>query len=524
MAFADLLDPNTYARRDTRNYSDLVAAALKNQQAGANVQATGLENQYNQATMDPRVAEQQSKALEMDQANQESGMKLEANQAIHPEIMRQLQAAGQAQAAPQVTPALSQSSAPQSAQAPAQQAQGIAPQALPAQQAQGPKDRYAPVEQGISRDQALLDQKKQHLTVASYDPTNPTGFVAEKDRNAQALEKEQEGIDSRKFSLGVNRAWDAAAPGLNSAVQDEMKANGSIDQAAYNRILGKVNQTISENPTLTKADGYKEFVALLEKNKPNPTALVLNQPPDPSVVNHAIARIAEGKSTLSQEMKKSGRGGPAAQMFHDQLAEGVPAYVRPGETAPLKPDFSEAADEGGNTFAQSPKVKAALTQMENAYSTVGRLRDVFGALKNGQFPSLNAAINAGAVQLGDVESARANIAAILGNDELTKAFAGGGVPTDKLREMAGALVNKNLAPEQMNAQFDELLQGTERQYNAYQAQSAGHIKPLDTKKYGGEPKAPSAAASHPQASQAEQWAKANPNDPRAKTILQRLGK
>jgi hypothetical protein len=35
--------------------------------------------------------------------------------------------------------------------------------------------------------------------------------------------------------------------------------------------------------------------------------------------------------------------------------------------------------------------------------------------------------------------------------------------------------------------------------------------------------APSGANAHPQASQAEQWARQHPNDPRAKTILQRLG-
>ncbi len=143
----------------------------------------------------------------------------------------------------------------------------------------------------------------------------------------------------------------------------------------------------------------------------------------------------------------------------------------------LKPGFSEAESEGGYKFSTNPSTKRAVQQLDNAYSTVQRLRDVYSKLDNGQFPTINQAINAGKVQTGDVAAAQASIAEVLGNDELTQAFARGGIGSDKLRDMSAALANKNLSPQQMAAQFDEILAGVDRSRAAYEGQGAGYIKP-----------------------------------------------
>jgi hypothetical protein len=159
--------------------------------------------------------------------------------------------------------------------------------------------------------------------------------------------------------------------------------------------------------------------------------------------------------------------------IHDDLVRRVKA---------IDPNFSEADSEAGYAFGKNPATRRAISQLDNAYSTLARLKDVYSKLNNTQFPTLNKALNAGALQVGDVDAARAAIAEVLGNDELTQAFSRGGMGSDKLREMSEKLANYNYSPAQMSAQFDEIMHGLERSRNAYVGQGGGYIKPLQTGK------------------------------------------
>lgn len=200
-------------------------------------------------------------------------------------------------------------------------------------------------------------------------------------------------------------------------------------------------------------------------------AMIGSQPPPASVLDNAARRIANKESTVSEEINKGRFTGSTAMQIHDNLVERVRA---------LDPNFSEADSEAGYAFGKNPGTRKAISQLDNAYSTLDRLRGVYSKLNNSQYPTINKALNAGALETGDVDAARASIAEVLGNDELTQAFSRGGMGSDKLREMSSKLANYNLSPQQMTAQFDEIMHGLERSRNAYVGQGGGYIKPLKT--------------------------------------------
>ncbi len=276
------------------------------------------------------------------------------------------------------------------------------------------------------------------------------------------------------------------------------------------QVSNAASQIVAKYSPLAGDPDFKEMITAGKTTNP-----VFNMPfggigatmPPSKVTDDAAARIASGQSTVSEEINKGRFTGSTAMQVHNELLNKVRA---------LKPDFSEAESEGGYKFSANASTKRAVQQLDNAYSTVQRLRDVYSKLDNGQFPTINKAINAGKVQTGDVAAAKAAIDEVLGNDELTQAFARGGTGSDKLRDMSAALANKNMSPQQMAAQFDEILAGVDRSRGAYESQGAGYIKPP---KYRTEKQ----TKVHPQDNEAVQWAKANPNDSRSAKILQLNG-
>jgi hypothetical protein len=483
--------PSQY-QYDPSRMSELLDAMRRNADASnasqVQTQGTNLNNEYLQKTMDPRVAEALSKAQEMALANRKTGLEM-------PELEIGARKAGiqgqylDANGVPGLPPSL---------QGQAQPVQG-APN-LPPPLSQGPQrpQQAAPVMppilakfQGMSlnelRQAKMQDQQSGGALGQFIDPVLGMKMQTEK----QAM-----------YDDLASPEWKARIAG------DPKKEIAGIGTKNTNASV-LFNEFRKNHPVISLLPETEQAKIQTESFKANaqPNMAVVNSTPPPAkVIDNAIRRVAAGESTVSEEINKGRFAGAQAMEIHDRLVEGVKA---------MKPDFSEADDEAGYAYSKSPKVKTALTQMDNAYTTVGRLQKIFAKLDNGQFPTLNAAFNAGKFQAGDVAAARASIGKILGNDELSKAFAGGGVTSDKLRDMSDALVNKNLSPGQMKAQFDELLQGIARQRAAYETQGAGHIKPMKAME--------SAPKAHPQDSQAVEWAKANPKDPRAAKILQANG-
>ncbi len=236
--------------------------------------------------------------------------------------------------------------------------------------------------------------------------------------------------------------------------------------------LSKANALVPS--ALLDSPQYKEWLTGAKGETPNAQVSVgslSTVPPKQSTIDNAIKRIANGESTVAEEMNK-GFGRASAEMasdVHDQLVEGVKK---------INPNFSEAESESGFAFSKNPATKRSLANIENAYSTVDHIRDVYSKLNNTQFPTLNKAILAGKIQTGDIQAAKAQIDQILASDELSKAYVQSGGSTDMLRGMSNALGNPNGAPAQQTAQFEEILSGLDRFHKAYESQGGGYIKPF----------------------------------------------
>ncbi len=491
MAFADLLDPNTYARRDNRNYSDLVAAALKNQQAGANVQATGLENQYNQgtmdsriagsashtlgeqltnqyneATMDPRIAEAGSKANEAASIAKEAGLKLPALEIA----ARQANVAGQRLSAMGV-PGLDEASQSQSPNLP--------PSMQQATQLQAGQDGSSQSLQAGGPPQGAAATPAGQAQAAPGSPAMPAifshyqGMDLDQLRQAKMEDDQGGGYMKQYIDPALNMKMMGAKKEMYDALNsDEWKAKIAGLGSKNTNASQAFNEFRTKFPILSLLPETEQAKIQTESFKPNaqPSMVsVMNAPVSNTVLDNAAQRVADRKSTLSEEIAKGRWIGPKAMEMHDQLVQKV---------ASLDPNFSEQETESGAAYAKNPKVRNSIQQLDNAYSTVGRLKDIYSKLDNGQFPTLNKAINAGKVQTGDVNAARAAIGQVLGNDELTQAFARGGTGSDKLREMSEKLSDPNASPQQMIAQFDELLQGVKRSRAAYETQGGGYIHPM----------------------------------------------
>jgi len=405
--------------------------------------------------MEEQRADDAAKMAALDQAskgmaNTGEGMKLEEQQALHPPVMAALaqERDGSAQGQPQQAPA-------------------------------DPNDPYARQQALASQGQSLADYASGHPVLLSRSP-ELTAIQAEKEKALAA----QTANAGTQFGLRQQQDFNTILPSLEQIKQRGLAAmkgaptSRSVD--AYNAMVGGVQSAlVSQAPHLINSKAYQDYMKDLEKFKPTPqpnAAVISMQPPPSSTLDNAARRIANHESTVSEEINKGRFAGAQAMQIHDELVNRVRA---------IDPNFSEADSEAGYAFGKNPSTRRAISQLDNAYSTLDRLKSVYAGLNNGQFPTVNKALNAGALQLGDVESARAAIAEVLGNDELTQAFSRGGMGSDKLRDMSSKLANYNLSPQQMAAQFDEIMHGLERSRNAYVGQGAGYIKPMEKK--GAEP-------------------------------------
>jgi hypothetical protein len=313
------------------------------------------------------------------------------------------------------------------------------------------------------------DSPLQNSLQQEYDSVTGTDFS--KDENLQAFATATISDPKDLMQYHNLSKWMTLKPILDNATQLTPKEQErGFNQAAYSTKVEAAKKLIP--PGMMGMPEVKEYLSTLEKMKPNPPpnmAGMMGAPVPNSVLDNAAKRIANHQSTLSEELSKGRWMGQTAMQVHDELVNRV---------AGLDPNYSEQGSEAGAAYAKNPKTRTAIQQLDNAYSTVKRLQDVFSKLDNGQFPTLNKAINAGKVQMGDVNAAQAMIAQILGNDELTQAFARGGTGSDKLRGMSEALANPNLAPKQMAAQFQEILAGVKRSRQAYETQGGGYINPM----------------------------------------------
>lgn len=445
------------AQQDERTYLDMLRAASQ------------MKNANREAADTSRASRQ------LYDSNQ---IRLDEDQTLHPAVLVALKQKAQEM--------MSQGQSSQNVQAAPQSASGLPPY-IAATVQQQPQDPYAAQQSILDERRAQLEDENRNSLIYSKVPV-----LAAMQKAKQANLAGREDLASDQFGINQNRAFAQAVPELevakNIGLREMRGAPTARSIDAYNKMVGAVQSAVvSKYPHLLNSKAYQDYMRDLEKFKPTPQpnmGVISMQPPSASVLDSAAKRIANRESTVSEEINKGRFAGAQAMQIHDDLVQRVKA---------IDPAFSETDTEGGYKFATNPATKRALTQFDNAYSTIARLKSVYAKLDNGQFPTLNKAINAGKVATGDVNAARAAIAEVLGNDELTQAFSRGGVGSDKLRDMSAALANYNYSPKQMAAQFDELLHGLKRSRNAYSAQGGGYIR--DMKEPAPEEGAPAKPAS-----------------------------
>lgn len=428
-----------------------------------------------------KIAMQQArdKARADQQTYEEKQLPLDQQKTLQPGILSKLGLSNQSMLTPeqpaqstQQAPVLPPQLGPQQDQ-PFMMNQGR-PNLPPQLAAQQPQDPMA-------GQQSILDERgrllKENQGMSEALAASP--ILASINKNKESNLSGRGDLAGDQYALAQNRAFSQIVPNLEAiknqgiAAMRGAKTGKSID--AYNGLISGIQSAVANaNPQLLHSKDYQDYMKDLEKFKPTPQpsmGVISMMPPPSNVLDNAAKRIANRESTISEEINKGRFAGAQAMQIHDDLVQRVSA---------LDPTFSEQDTEAGAAFSKNPATRRALQGMENAYKTIGRLKDVYSKLNNTEYPTVNSAINAGKIQVGDVNAARAMIAEVLGNDELTKAFAAGGGSTDKLRDMSEKLANYNLSPNQMKVQFDELEHGLERAYNAYQTQGGGYIRKLKT--------------------------------------------
>lgn len=267
LVLQNINNPRPYVQ-SPEDYNDLLEATSKLAQQNAQtstIEQALKQKQFEEGLTNPIAAIQAQAALGAAQGSQN----------LPPQVKAQL--APEQSPAPIIPPGLADVHAGLNANLnppanpPLQSSVNLPPMVSQAQGQPTIQDRYTPMEQNINQQQSLLDQKKSHIPITSFDPKDPLSYTENLDKANQGIAEEQDKINGQKFQLGVNRAWDAALPGINDFYQSQLAKNGGrLNEGDYNQILGKIESAVTQNPSLAKADGYKDLTTLLEKQKPLP--------------------------------------------------------------------------------------------------------------------------------------------------------------------------------------------------------------------------------------------------------------
>lgn len=174
-------------------------------------------------------------------------------------------------------------------------------------------------------------------------------------------------------------------------------------------------------------------------------------------------------------------------------------------------------------YQVSPTATNTISLGRSLYPLIDGLQASYDKLQNSPVPIVNTVINWGKEQTGDPAVVEFDNRR---NDfvfELTRFATQVGAASDARIIMLQKMLERKHSPAQFMAATKAAKALIDSRLDAIREGPSGHGSGLQ--KTTGIPRSttPAGAQTHPQASQAEQWARQHPNDPRAKTILQRLG-
>lgn len=176
------------------------------------------------------------------------------------------------------------------------------------------------------------------------------------------------------------------------------------------------------------------------------------------------------------------------------------------------------------SYQRSGVASQTIALGESLYPLIDQLQTTYSRLENSQYPIVNKVINWAKEQSGDknvvdFDNRRNDLVM-----EITRFATQVGAASDSRIVMLQEMLRREHSPAQFMAAANAAKALIDSRLSAIRAGPSGHGAGIQ--KTTGIPRGqqqPAGANVHPQASQAEQWAKQHPNDPRAKTILQLLG-
>jgi hypothetical protein len=215
------------------------------------------------------------------------------------------------------------------------------------------------------------------------------------------------------------------------------------------------------------------------------------------------------------------------QALNNALSEGrIDPYKVNSRTAKifanqemLKPGTDWNAIGANTAFQRGTGTMNTKALLNAVAPTIDNLSNVGHELKNTMYPGVNKVVNFFKEQAGNPKVVAFNNARDDAVAEVERGLMGTGVLSDSKYLRAVKNVNTAQSPEQLDAALNQMRFVIEQRLEALQK---GPNYNAFKKDKGGEV-AQSPSGEHPQDSEAVQWAKKNPNDPRSKKILQLNG-
>jgi hypothetical protein len=446
---------------DTRTLADIWQAA--------EVRKTEEANRRIAQAMEARTAARFGKQfpIEANIADQTLASLNEGNPNIPPQYANLIQQ----QPPPEIGPQYGDREGPNPQPTPFIQPKEFGPQPPPP-----PPDRYAPIEQGINREQELLNRRRKNLNIASYNPNNPYGFLAARDQGAQELEAGKQGLDTRRMNLGMTRDWDTVLPQLdaikNNAIQ-QMMGKGTYTQTdLVNKMKSDVESYIAQNkPYLAQTPMYKTYIDDLGFHiPPQPSmASIVSAPPQKGAVESWAQQLANHEISVDQFAQNAANKirGPNGEKF----ARDVFARVKE-----IDPSVNPAGLDIGFKQAKNAINNRTLGLINSVRPNLEKLMSLSDKIDRSGVKAVSKAALLASRQFTSEDLANFDKLKTLSVDEINNIFAPGG-GSNLSREMALQLIDETLPPAKFRSAMQTVIEAMDNRKAGLESLLRGYKGP-----------------------------------------------
>jgi hypothetical protein len=453
---------------DTRTLADIWQAA--------EVRKTEEANRRIAEAMEARTAARFGKQfpIEANIADQTLASLNEQEPNIPPQYANLIQ-----QRQPEISPQYGEREGPMQQPTPFMQPKELGPQPPPT-----PPDRYAPIEQGINREQELLNRKNKHLNIASYNPNNPYGFLAARDKGAQELETGKQDLDTRRMNLGMTRDWDTVLPKLdvikNKAIE-KMAGTGTYTQTdLINKMKSDVESYIAQNkPYLAQTPMYKTYIDDLGFHiPPQPSmASIVSAPPQKGAVESWAQQLANHEISVDQFAQN------AANKIRGQNGEKFARDVF-ARVKEIDPSVNPANLDIGFKQAKNAINNRTLGLINSVRPNLEKLMSLSDKIDRSGVKAVSKAALLASRQFTSEDLANFDKLKTLSVDEINNIFAPGG-GSNLSREMALQLIDETLPPAKFRSAMQTVIEAMDNRKAGLESLLRGYKGPELAEKSNG---------------------------------------